>query len=141
MHRTSMYVGMALTDAPPEFRIDFQNELKSELRKLPDVTVLDFVGLEDGTAVEVYNHDRKCTEGADLCIFIVDHASTGLGMEIMIRHHSRRHMLFFAKKNSRVTRMLTGFLQCEGRNLGRYEDVADIIAAVKEFLDQRNHSA
>lgn len=99
---TSLYVGQALTDAPDSFRIDFQNELKQELRKLPGVEVLDFVGLENGTALDVYLHDQKCTQTATLCVFIVDYASIGLGMEIMIRHQSGGRVLFLPEQTVKL---------------------------------------
>ena len=57
----TIYVGMALTDAPEEFRDKFQNELKEMLRALVGVTVLDFIGLEGGSNVDVSRHDKKCT--------------------------------------------------------------------------------
>jgi hypothetical protein len=132
-------VGQALTDAPDEFRVDFQAALKSALRKLPDVEVLDFVGLENGTALDVFHHDQNCTQKANLCIFLVDYASIGLGMEIMIRHQSGGQMLFFARTDRRVTRMLTGFLENFGRTLCRYEDVSDIIKVIEEYIAHRNY--
>ncbi len=134
MTEVTMYVGQALTDAPDSFRVDFQNELKAALRKLPEVTVLDFVGLENGTAQDVYLHDRKCTTSATLCVFIVDYASIGLGMEIMIRHHAGGPVLFFAKTGRKVTRMLTGYIECMDKTLTRYNEVEDIIVVVKEYL-------
>lgn len=135
MNKLIIYVGLALTGAPPEFRDTFQHELKSELRRLLEVEVLDFVGLENGTALDVYLHDRKCAQSADLCLFVVDHASIGLGMEIMIRHHSGRQMLFFAHFDSVVTRMLTGYLEHVGKILQRYQSVADIISSVREYKE------
>jgi len=61
-----LYVGMGLTQAPKAFREDFQHELKSALRDIAGVSILDFVGLEGSTQGEVYSHDRTCTESADL---------------------------------------------------------------------------
>ncbi len=132
----TVYVGMALTEAPLEFRDDFQIELKSALRELTDVVVLDFVGLENGGAVEVYRHDRRCTELADLCVFITDCASTGMGMEIWIRRTTQKRMLLFAKLNQKVTRMLIGFAEDEGIPFIRYANVSDIVAVIKAELEK-----
>lgn len=131
----TVYVGMALTEAPPEFRDGFQQELKSGLRMLPGVTVLDFVGLEGGTALDVYRHDRGSTLQADLAIFICDHPSTGMGMEIMVRHYSRRPTLLFAATGSRVTRMVLGFSEAEQVPLHRYGSVQEIVASVQRWVE------
>jgi hypothetical protein len=134
----TVYVGQALTGAPKFFVEDFQNELKSELRKIPEIeAVLDFVGLVDGTPIQVFLHDRNCTQHSKLCIFIVDFASTGLGMEIMIRYYTGGDMLFFARKESYITRMLRGFLEHTEKPLHIYEEVSDIISVVRQYLDQR----
>ena len=128
--KITIYVGMALTEAPPEFRDDFQTELKSQLRALPDVRVLDFIGLENGTALDVYKHDKMCTETADLCVFVVDHTSTGLGMEIMLRAETQKTCLFFARKEQRITRMLLGFLSSKSWPLHRYSVAREISEVV-----------
>ena len=132
--KITIYVGMALTDAPPEFRDFFQSELKAELRKFDDVEVFDFVGLENGTAVDVYLHDRHCTETSDMCVFIVDHASTGLGIEVVFRVLTKKPCLFFAAEGRRVTRMLLGLLESKSHPLYRYNSVADIIEVVRMSL-------
>ena len=134
----TIYVGMALTEAPAEFREGFQKELKAGLRELPNVTVLDFVGLENGTPHEVYLHDRKCTTTADLCVFVVDYPSTGLGIEIALREQKRKPSLHFAGHNRRVTRMLLGLLESKPAPLYRYDSVQDIIKVVQMWL--LNHS-
>ncbi|MFM2423963.1 MAG: hypothetical protein RLZZ70_352 [Candidatus Parcubacteria bacterium] len=137
--KLKVYVGMALTDAPPEFREVFQAQVKGGLKALGDVVILDFVGLEKGTATDVYRYDRSCTEEADLCCFIVDHASTGLGMEIMLREQCGKPALFFAASGKKVTRMLTGFLDVGGRQLLRYESAGDVISAVSAWIfEQRD---
>lgn len=134
MKKITIYVGQALTDAPPEFRIVFQAELKSALRALPDIEVRDFVGLTAGTALEVYVHDRNCAVTVDFCVFVVDYASIGLGMEIMIRDYEGGAALYFAKTGRKVTRMLMGFLEQKGCLLHRYNEVADIVNIIKEYI-------
>lgn len=39
---SKVYVGMALTHAPADYRDVFQVELKEKLRRIPSVEVLDF---------------------------------------------------------------------------------------------------
>lgn len=138
MDYKTVYVGMALTEAPEAFRVDFQHELKKALGRIYGIEILDFVGLEDGTEVDVYNHDRKCTEGADLCVFIVDHPSIGLGMEIVLREVSGGPLMVFAEEGRRVTRMLTGMLKKKVLPLHRYREVNEIVAAVELQLKRLN---
>lgn len=132
----TIYVGQALTDAPDEFRIVFQSDLKRALRELTDVEVRDFVGLANGTALEVYVHDRSCAVTVDLCVFVVDYASIGLGMEVMIRHYEGGKALYFAKTGRKVTRMLMGFLEQNSCPLHRYDEVADIVNVIKQYLEE-----
>ena len=132
----TIYVGMALTEAPIDFREDFQHELKALLRQLTDAVILDFVGLEGGTAKAVFEHDRGCAETADVCVFVVEYPSIGLGMEIAFRHMTGKRMLVFAPAGKRVTRMLTGM--CEGNTnaiLYRYYTVAEIVKQVSFELE------
>ena len=129
-----IYVGMGLTQAPKEFREDFQNELKANLRNLSEVEVLDFIGLVAGTPTDVYDYDRSHTESAELCVFIVDYPSIGLGMEISIRLASGKKMLIFAHVDAKITRMLTGMCEKEGVSFVRYETVDDIVEKTREVL-------
>lgn len=126
----TVYVGMALTDAPEEFRVDFQNELKDNLRALEGVIVLDFVGLENGSNTDVSRHDKKCTQEADLCVFILDHASTGLGKEIVYREMTGKPDLYFARQGQKVTRMVLGELEDTNKPLYRYASAQDIVEVV-----------
>lgn len=130
----TIYVGMALTDAPKEFRNRFQVELKDRLRELPEVEVLDFVGLENGSEVDVYEYDRKCTEECDLMVAICDYSSLGLGMELVFRHFSQKPLLLFAHKEEYVSRMVTGFAKKEAKPYHHFDTVEDIIAVVKTEL-------
>lgn len=123
----SLYVGMGLTQAPVEFREHFQNELKGSLRATGSFELLEFVGLEGGTDHDVYLHDRKCTETADLCLFIADHPSIGLGMEIVFRLMTRKPMLICAHRDAKITRMLTGMSEVESQMFFRYERAEDIV--------------
>ncbi len=127
----TIYVGMALTDAPKEFRNRFQTELKNQLRSLPEIEVLDFVGLENGSEVDVYEYDRACTESCDLMVAICDYSSLGLGMELVFRYHTGKPLVLFAHKDEYVSRMVTGFTQKENIPYHHFDTVADIIEVVK----------
>ena len=132
----SVYVGMALTGAPEEFRVTLQNDVKRGLREIPGVKVWDFVGLTGSTEVDVYETDRLYAERADLVVFICDHPSTGLGMEIAFRHATRKPMILAAKMGAVVTRMVTGFAKREDIPLRRYEYASDIVALAKRRIEQ-----
>ncbi len=128
----TIYVGMALTDAPVEFREDFQAELKHLLRQIPGVVILDFIGLVNGSNTDVSRYDKKCTQGATLCVFILTHPSTGLGKEVAYREAVEKDALYFAAVGARVTRMVLGELEDRNCPLHRYtsaQEVADIVRA------------
>lgn len=125
---------MALNAAPDEFRVVFQEELKTALRTLPDVEVRDFVGLKNGTALDVYGSDRMYAETCDLMLGICDYASLGLGMEIVFRHFTKKPLLLFVHANATVTRMVSGFAEKENVSLIRYDTVSEIVESVKNEL-------
>jgi hypothetical protein len=82
LNKKTLYVGCALTDATEDFKAKVE-ALKAELKK--DWHVLDFLGLVDGTAADVYRHDIIENVGAcDGFIAITDHPSTGLGWELAV---------------------------------------------------------
>ncbi|MEZ4200542.1 MAG: hypothetical protein R3B69_03070 [Candidatus Paceibacterota bacterium] len=141
MTPVTIYVGMALTDAPESFRTDFQRDLKRKLTEVAGVHILDFVGLEKGTAEDVYYHDRDCTESAELCVFICDHPSIGLGMEIAFRIVTGKPMLCFAAAGKKVTRMVTGACEAQSVEFHRYDNVLNIIFAVEEMLIRMQQKA
>ena len=127
---------MGLTNAPASFSVEFQQELKDGLRSIPGIEILDFIGLEGGTQGQVYEYDRACTEKADLCVFIADYPSIGLGMEIVFRYFCGQPMLVFAHYDKKVTRMLTGMCEVEADTMhfSLYNTVEDIIRSVEEYL-------
>ena len=127
---------MALTEAPAQFRDEFGKQLKDGLRAISGVVVLDFMGVIDGDDIQVFEHDRRCTLEADLCLFVADHPSIGLGMEIGFRYIQNQPMVVFARAEKRVTRMLTGALRLRDESVQRYDTVEDIVAAVRNMLPQ-----
>lgn len=138
----TIYVGMALTDAPEEFRTSFHDELKRQLRTLPDVEVLDFFWTSNGPTagddVEVYDLDHQHASGADLFVAMLDYPSLGLGMELMIRHYEspEAKSLFFAGIDRKVSRMVTGYLKRFNQPLYRYSAIEDIVGMVRETLTE-----
>lgn len=138
---TQVYVAMALNGAPEWFRTDFQRELKDALRELPGVTVLDFFwqakGRNPQDSTEVYLWDKERTEAADLCVFIADYASTGMGQEFEIRVNAQKPALaFYQAGNDTVSNMFLGACRVHGVPAIAYNAVADIVASVEEWRHQ-----
>ncbi|MBU0611882.1 hypothetical protein KKA39_02325 [Patescibacteria group bacterium] len=108
-----VYVGCALTYAGEDFKRDIEF-LKIFLRSIKGVEVLEFIGLVNGTPVDVYEHDiHNCVGGGDLIIAECSFPSTGLGWEIgtAVEKH-KKHVLAVAKADAKVTRLVIG-AQCE----------------------------
>src|SRR5664279_2524261 len=79
--QTKLYVGCSLTHAPEDFKTEVEG-FKELLRKQGN-EVFDFVGLENGTAEDVYRWDiGHCVRDCDVFIAICDHPALGLGWEI-----------------------------------------------------------
>ena len=129
--KKTAYVGMALSGAPDEFKIVFRRELQDAFSEFSDVEILDFIGLEKGDDTEVYIHDKRCAETADLCIFICDHPSTGMGMEIGFRLKSGKPMICFGHVGNNITRMVTGMCKVENILFHHYDHVCNIAHAAR----------
>lgn len=135
----TIYVGMALKGAPEEFRTDFQRELKSKLRKVNNVEVLDFFweakGRNPEDNIEVYLWDKERTENADLCVFVADHASTGMGQEFEIRMQTGKSAAAFVHAtNDSVSNMFLGACEVHKVPVVRYRSVDDIVAYVASYI-------
>jgi hypothetical protein len=126
----SIYVGCALTHATEEFKRDVQ-ALKERLKEV--CHVLEFIGLVDGTAQDVYNHDiNVCVRGCDLFIAICDQASIGLGYELAVQVEDRKlPALAVAHVDARVTRLVLGINQpnFEFKQYIDFDNLYDIIIA------------
>jgi hypothetical protein len=105
-----IYVGCSLTHAPQEFR-DAVEGLKDALRA--DCTVLDFVGLEKGTAQDVYAWDiGHCIAECDLFVAVCDHPSLGLGYEMASAVESlKKPTLAIAHEDATIGRIILGISQ------------------------------
>lgn len=134
MHK--IYVGCGLTQAPEEFR-QYVQRFKEKLKGLPNIEVLEFLGLVNGTAAQVYQTDMASVERCDMFVAICEYPSTGLGMEI-------EHARVFNKPTlclhfgATVTRMLIGAHDLRLLELRAYRVLTeDGFRTVKEFIARR----
>ncbi len=118
-----IYVGCSLTQAPGDFKKEVEN-FKDKLRGKYDV--LDFVGLEQGTAQDVYEWDTKCVRDCDLFIAIATYPAVGLGYEIGIRHEMKKPMLVAAKEETKITRIVQG-MEYSGYEFVRYNGLEELL--------------
>ena len=101
-----LYAGCALTNAPKKFKQDVVG-LKEGFKKLPDVQVLEFLGLVKGTAYDVYTHDIiNCVGECDLMVGICDYPSIGLGWEMSTQVKRGKPLLAFGRNDSKITRLI-----------------------------------
>ncbi len=96
-----LYVGCGLTHAPQEFK-DSIAAFKDELRKIPWITLLDFVSPLNGDAwktmnsLQVYHNDiHECVKNSHVFIADVSYASIGLGWELgtSVEKHQKRTIM------------------------------------------------
>lgn len=111
-NRLNMYVGCGLTVAPESFRSEVIS-LKDRLSA--DFSILEFLGLVNGTNVDVYHHDMKCVADADLFVAVCDFPSTGLGVEIERARQLGTPTLAVSCFDSKVTRLVLGMAEYEPR--------------------------
>lgn len=131
----SLYIGCALTHATDEFKQNVQ-ALKEGLREV--CNVLEFIGLVNGTAQDVYNHDiNVCVRGCSLFVAICDQASIGLGYELAVQVEDRKMpALAVAHVDSKITRLVLGINQpnFEFQNYQDFNDLYSIIIKKIETL-------
>jgi hypothetical protein len=124
----NLYVGCALTHATEESKQNVQS-LKDRLKTV--CNVLEFIGLVNGTAQDVYNHDiNVCVRGCNLFIAICDEVSIGLGYELAVQVEDRKMpALAVAHVDSKVTRLVLGIdkQNFEFKNYKDLDDLYDII--------------
>lgn len=132
MKTKTIYLAMALTHASEDFKHNFNITLRSQLKKANHM-VLDFVGLYNAHADNVYLSDLNCVREADLMIAICDEPSIGLGMEIMERITIKKPLLLCWKRGSKITRMVIGAVIVEKCFYCQYNSIDDIIRVVNEY--------
>ncbi|MDB5170664.1 MAG: hypothetical protein JWO35_358 [Candidatus Saccharibacteria bacterium] len=103
---TKIYVGCGLTNAPAAFRAEVE-AFKNVLRKKYET--FNFLGLEAGTAADVYNWDiNDCVANCDLFVAICDEPSIGLGYELRSAIERGKPVLGVAHEQSKITRLALG---------------------------------
>ncbi len=127
-----LYVGCGLTYAREGFK-ESVRQLKEKLKNIPEVVVLEFLGLGNGTAREVFVHDINCVSKCDLMIAICDEPSTGLGVEIGIQMQSGKPILAFGHKDSKITRLILD-PPIENFKFHRYQSFDDIYEIILDFI-------
>lgn len=131
----TLYVGCALTYATEEFKQNIQT-LKDRLKEV--CNVLEFIGLVNGTAQDVYNHDiNVCVRGCDLFVGVCDMPSTGLGYELAVQVEDRKMpALAVVHVNSKITRLVLGIDKpnFEFQKYKDFEDLYNIIVKKIETL-------
>jgi len=132
--QTKLYVGCSLTHAPEDFKTEVEG-FKELLRKQGN-EVFDFVGLENGTAEDVYRWDiGHCVRDCDVFIAICDHPALGLGWEIAEATRLNKPVLALAHEHAAVTRLILGAAVAEKNiRFERYTSLADMIPVVGEVL-------
>lgn len=133
----SLYVGCGLTDAPKTFRDDV-TRLKQTLRQDHSINVLDFLGLEAGTSMDVYDWDiNHCVSRCSGFLAILDHPSTGLGRELGVAIARWIPVIGAVHETSKISRLPKGDLRTHGFPLVEYEDMVRELPAlvVRQFVE------
>ena len=130
--KLKVYVGCSLTHAPEPF-VAAVAELKDRLRKKYDV--FDFLGMEKGTATDVYRWDiGRCVATCDFFVAICDLTSLGLGYEIgsaIERFH--KPVLAVASEKTHLSRLIVG-IDAPNFSLQRYEHFTEIPNMIDDFV-------
>lgn len=128
-----IYVGCALVKASQEYR-DFVASFKHKLDAEPDIEVLEFIGLDKGTATDVYRHDFAQVQACDAMLAFCDEPSIGLGMEIREAIHCKKPILCLHLAGTPITRMLIGAQEAGDVAIETYADTDSALTAVLKFL-------
>lgn len=128
-----LYVGCALTYAPPEF-IETVEQTKQLLSG--DWEVMRFLGLSGGTSADVYNQDiEQNVRNCDAFLGIADYPATGLGWELGVADERNIPTLVVVKAGVTTTRLVYGASECRSHVVVRpYQDEEDIVKLAKQVL-------
>lgn len=129
-----IYVGCSLTQAPEKFR-DEVERYKGSLRDAGH-EVLDFIGLENGTAEDVYRWDiERCVRTCDVLVGVCDYPSIGLGWELNEATRLGKEVLAVAHEQSQITRLVLGAAAVEPNiHFARYTDLSDTLPIVNGLV-------
>ncbi len=132
-----VYVGCALTNAPQSFRdtvAAFKMALAADRDPEREFEILEFIGLEKGTAQQVYDHDLGNVEKCHVMIAFVDEPSIGLGMELATAIRLEKPILCLHRPESSVTSMLVGARDKHLLALMPYSGIDDAIRTAWGFI-------
>jgi hypothetical protein len=132
IEKKKLYVGCGLTLASEEFKSRVE-DLKDRLSK--NWEIMQFLGLVDGTAEDVYRKDIiENVGGCDAFLGVCDEPSIGLGWELCESTGLKKPTLAVAHMGSKVTRMVLGAPAFHSTmKFRRYEDmVEDVPEIVRE---------
>lgn len=124
-----IYLAHSLTQAPEEFKTEMA-KLKNLLKEKYEV--LEFKGLVNGTAEEVYKHDVQCVKNCDLLLAEVSYPAIGLGFEIATAINQSKKILAVAKKDAKVSRLVLGIKETN-YSFKRYNEIEEIPKIIKSL--------
>lgn len=103
MHK--IYIGCSLTHSSTEYKQSI-DDLKNLLR--PNFEILDFVGLVNGTAQDVFEWDTNCVKTCDLFVMDCTYPAIGMGYELGIALTCGKPVLAVAREGTIVSRLVLG---------------------------------
>jgi hypothetical protein len=129
MEKPKLYVGCGLTLASEGFKNNVEL-LKDGLRS--DWEVMEFLGLTDGTEVDVYQKDIiENVGGCDAFLGVCDEPSIGLGWELREATVLQKPTIAVAHVDSRITRLLLGAPAFnETMRFRSYENMVEDVPAI-----------
>lgn len=125
-----IYIGCALTHAPQEYK-DMIDSLKRILREKYEI--LDFIGLVNGTAQDVYKWDTNCVKTCDYFIAECTYPSIGLGAELGTALEIGKPVLAVAHESAKVTRYVLGVTKPD-YTFARYKELQDLVDIIHQKL-------
>lgn len=128
--KKKIYIACSLTHAPAEFKAAVET-LKENLRK--EYEILDFIGLVNGTAQDVFEWDLNCVRICDLLVADCTYPALGVGMEIGTALAINKKTLIIAHKDAKVTRIVLGITHPQF-TFKRYDDLEEVVNFVKEKM-------
>jgi hypothetical protein len=128
-----IYVGCSLTQAPEQFR----DEVAGYKESLRDAgyEVFDFIGLENGTAADVYRWDiEHCVSDCDILVGVCDYPSLGLGWELNEATRLGKEVLAIAHKQSSISRLILGAADVRSNvHFAHYDNLLDTLPIIDDL--------
>lgn len=118
-----IYLAHSLTQAPGDFKTEM---LKLRKKLKIQYGILEYLGLVEGTAEDVFRHDVKCVTDCDLLLAEVSYPAIGLGFEIATALHQGKKVLAVAKESAKVSRLILGITHSNYR-FYRYKQTEEIL--------------